>query len=170
MGGMVSASMLGQATRYMYLSGTGVDNPVKWDFFCSEGANSGKWTTINVPGHWETQGFGGYNYGHDREPYNEKGFYRYEFEVPASWKGSDVYINFEGSMTDTDVRINGESAGPTHQGSFYPFKFNITPLLKPGKNLLEVAVTKESANRDINLAERRADYWIFGGIFRPVYL
>ena len=170
MGGVVSASMLGQTTRYMYLSGTGVDNPVKWDFFCSEGANSGKWTTINVPGHWETQGFGGYNYGHDRDPHNEKGFYRYEFEVPSSWKGSDVYINFEGSMTDTDVRINGESAGPTHQGSFYPFKFNITPLLKPGKNLLEVAVTKESANRDINLAERRADYWIFGGLFRPVYL
>ena len=170
MGGLATASMPGQTTRYKYLSGTGVDNPVKWEFFCTEGANSGKWSTINVPGHWETQGFGGYNYGHDRDPHNERGFYRYEFEVPADWKGSEIYINFEGCMTDTDVRINGESAGPTHQGSFYPFRYNITPLLKPGRNVLEVAVSKESANRDVNLAERRADYWIFGGIFRPVYL
>ena len=27
---------------------------------------------------------------------------------------------FEGSMTDTDVKINGTSAGPTHQGAFNP--------------------------------------------------
>ena len=38
------------------------------------------------------------------------------------------------------------------------------------KNLLEVTVSKESANAGVNLAERRADYWNFGGIFRPVFL
>ena len=167
---LAKLSMLSQSTEYKYLSGTDVEHPVKWEFFCTDGRNSGKWTTINVPGHWETQGFGGYNYGHDPNPHNEKGFYRYEFDVPSDWKDKDIYINFEGVMTDTDVRINGESAGPTNQGSFYPFKYNITDLLKLGTNLLEVAVTKESTNRDINLAERRADYWIFGGIFRPVYL
>ena len=39
-----------------------------------------------------------------------------------------------------------------------------------GKNLLEVTVSKESEDASVNLAERRADYWNFGGIFRPVYL
>ena len=38
------------------------------------------------------------------------------------------------------------------------------------KNLLEVTVSKESENASVNLAERRADYWNFGGIFRPVFL
>lgn len=160
-----------QKTELQYLSGKDKDHTVQWEFFCSEGRNSGKWTTIQVPGHWDTQGFGGYNYGHDRDPHHEKGFYRYEFSVSPHWKNKEIYIVFEGSMTDTEVRINGQSAGPVHQGSFYRFKYNISSLLNfGGKNLLEVAVSKESANESVNRAERRADYWIFGGIFRPVYL
>lgn len=160
-----------QKTEVQYLSGTDKDNTVQWEFFCSEGRNSGTWTTIGVPSHWDTEGFGGQNYGHDQNPHNEKGFYRYEFAVSPKWKEKEIYIVFEGSMTDTEVRINGRSAGPVHQGAFYRFKYNISPLLKFGeRNLLEVAVSKESANESVNRAERRADYWIFGGIYRPVYL
>lgn len=165
------AGVQAQTTETQYLSGTDKDNTLPWEFFCSEGMNSGKWTTIAVPSHWDTEGFGGMNYGHDRDPHTEKGFYRHEFSVSSKWKDKEVYIVFEGSMTDTEVRINGRSAGPVHQGAFYRFKYNISPLLKfGGKNLLEVAVSKESANESVNRAERRADYWIFGGIYRPVYL
>ena len=60
-------------TDVLYLSGTGCDNTVKWDFFCTDGANSGKWTKIEVPSCWELQGFGAYNYGHDRDPHHEQG-------------------------------------------------------------------------------------------------
>ncbi|HEX3168003.1 MAG TPA: glycoside hydrolase family 2 TIM barrel-domain containing protein, partial [Chitinophagaceae bacterium] len=57
------------------------------------------------------------------------------------------------------------------QGAFYAFKYDITKILKYGeKNLLEVTVAKHSANESVNNAERRADFWIFGGIFRPVWL
>ena len=43
--------------------------------------------------------------------------------------------------------------------------------MKYGKeNQLEVKVDKHSANKSVNAAEREADYWIFGGIFRPVWL
>jgi hypothetical protein len=73
-------------------------------------------------------------------------------------------------MTDTRVMINGQLAGPIHQGGYYRFKYDISDLLKTGDNLLEVAVSKKSANASINLAERRADFWQFGGIYRPVYL
>ncbi|WKX78353.1 hypothetical protein [Zobellia laminariae] len=52
-------------TQKVYLSGTGKDDMVDWDFFCSDGMNSGKWTTIGVPSCWELQGFGNYNYGKD---------------------------------------------------------------------------------------------------------
>jgi hypothetical protein len=162
-----------QQTQIQYLSGTGSDHTVKWDFFLTEGRNSGDWTTIPVPSNWELQGFGKYNYGLDKDSAKgkEKGLYKYQFKVPASWKGKKVNIVFEGSMTDTDVKINGQSAGPTHQGAFYAFKYDISNLLKYDTyNLLEVTVAKHSANASVNAAERKGDFWVFGGIFRPVYL
>ncbi|MBV6652481.1 MAG: hypothetical protein KI786_01920 [Mameliella sp.] len=134
--------------------------------------NSGKWTKIPVPSNWETEGFGVYNYGRGKQPEsNETGTYRHDFIVPVSWKGKSVNIVFEGVMTDTKVTVNGKSAGPIHQGSFYRFKYDITALLKYGsENNLEVIVKNWSDNPSVNTAEREADYWVFGGIYRPVYL
>lgn len=160
-----------QKTEIKYLSGTDKDHTVTWDFYCTNGMNSGKWTTIQVPSCWELQGFGSYIYGNIDLKANEKGLYKYEFTVPKAWEKKSVYIVFEGSMTDTEVKINGKLAGPIHQGAFYRFKYNISPLLVfNGKNLLEVTVSKESTNESVNRAERISDFWVFGGIFRPVYL
>jgi hypothetical protein len=135
--------------------------------------NSGNWTTIPVPSNWELEGFGSYNYGYDKTEgrADEKGIYRYTFSVPKHWENKIIKIVFEGVMTDAEVKINGKQAGPMHQGAFYRFKYNITDLLQYGsENLIEVTVSKVSANVSVNKAERKADYWIFGGIFRPVYL
>lgn len=162
-----------QNTQIQYLSGTGSDQTVDWEFFCTGGMNSGYWTTIPVPSCWELQGFGKYNYGHDKDEDRgkEKGMYRHRFTVPADWKDQAVSLVFEGSMTDTEVKVNGKSAGPIHQGAFYRFSYDISKLLRFGReNLLEVTVAKHSANESVNEAERRCDFWIFGGIFRPVYL
>ncbi len=163
-------SAFSQGTVVKYLSGIDKDNTVQWDFFCTAGRKSGVWTKIAVPSNWELQGFGTYNYGHDNNKASEQGQYKHEF-LTENWNGKKVYIVFEGSMTDTKVMVNGKLAGPVHQGSFYRFKYDITDLLKPsGKNLLEVTVDKTSANASINRAERKSDFWVFGGIFRPVYL
>lgn len=165
--------VLAQQTEIKFLSGRGTDDAVDWEFFCTEGRNSGKWTTIPVPSNWELQGFGKYNYGHakDEERGKESGLYKYKFDAPKNWQGKQVEIIFDGSMTDTEVKINGKLAGPIHQGAYYRFKYDITDLLKFGKeNLLEVKVDKHSANNSINKAERYADFWIFGGIYRPVWL
>ena len=170
---LLSFSSKAQETQKVYLSGTGSDHTVNWQFYCTAGMNSGKWTTIAVPSNWELQGFGKYNYGLDKDSLKgrEEGMYKHEFKVPAAWKGKTVNIVFEGSMTDTKVNINGQSAGPIHQGSFYRFKYNISSLLKYGEsNLLEATVDKYSANASVNGAERKGDFWIFGGIYRPVYL
>lgn len=164
--------------QIQYLSGIDNEDTVAWDFWVTGGRNAGKWTKINVPGHWEQQGFGEYNYGRDYVTYgknfrfaDEKGLYKYKFKVPEGWRNKTVKIAFEGSMTDTEVKINGKSAGAIHQGSFYLFKYDISDKLNFDKeNLLEVTVSKMSADRSVNNAERLADYWIFGGIFRPVYL
>ncbi|MFP5081320.1 glycoside hydrolase family 2 TIM barrel-domain containing protein [Pedobacter sp. JCM 36344] len=161
---------LGQETITKYLSGTDKNNTVLWDFYCTEGRKSGEWFKIPVPSNWELQGFGTYNYGHDKVKGNEQGRYKHEFNA-GNAKGKKVFLVFEGSMTDTKVMVNGKSAGPVHQGSFYRFKYDITALLNANdKNLLEVTVDKTSANQSVNNAERKSDFWVFGGIFRPVYL
>jgi hypothetical protein len=160
-----------QNTGIIYLSGKDKDHTVRWDFYCTHGRNSGKWSKIEVPSNWELQGFGSYLYGNVNKNDNEQGLYKHEFSVPKEWKKRTVFIVFEGSMTDTEVKINGKSAGPVHQGAFYRFKYDISELLDyKNKNLLEVTVSKESANESVNRAERISDYWVFGGIFRPVYL
>jgi len=168
---LVCVSARAVDTDIRCLSGTGKDDTVDWQFYCTGGRKSGLWTTIPVPSQWELEGFGTYNYGLDTNKADEKGKYKHSFSVPAGWADKRVRIVFEGSMTDTTVRINGELAGPTHQGSFYRFKYDITDLVRPGEeNLLEVTVAKMSSDPTVNRAERKADYWIFGGIFRPVYL
>ena len=99
------------------------------------------WTKIEVPSHWEQQGFGEYDYGRDYRTYgkkfkfaDEKGLYKYSFSVPKIWQGKDVFIVFEGSMTDTELKINGKLAGEIHQGAFYQFRYNITDKLKFGQD------------------------------------
>ncbi|WMI66234.1 glycoside hydrolase family 2 TIM barrel-domain containing protein [Aestuariibaculum sp. YM273] len=176
---LAGLSAVAQNTEIQYLSGTGYQDTKEWEFKISDGRKSGEWSTINVPSVWEQEGFGKYQYGirFYGKPFpegiaDEVGEYKYKFTVPKAWENKIVKIVFDGSMTDTKVRINGRSASDdTHQGAFYRFKYDITDLLKFGKeNVLEVTVSKESKNASVNLAERRADYWNFGGIFRPVFL
>ncbi|TJZ62144.1 glycoside hydrolase family 2 [Sphingobacterium olei] len=169
----IGGDILAQKTETQYLSGRGKDNTTLWDFYVTEGRQAGSWTKIPVPSNWEMQGFGKYNYGFNKEENKgkESGRYKHTFVLDKSWKGKKVNIVFEGSMTDTEVKINGKLAGEIHQGSFYVFRYDISDLVQYGKtNILEVNVAKHSANKSVNAAEREADYWIFGGIFRPVYL
>ncbi|MFC0107824.1 glycoside hydrolase family 2 TIM barrel-domain containing protein [Kibdelosporangium aridum] len=157
-------------TERMFLTGTDADHTVDWEFRVATGRRSGVWSTIPTPSNWEFHGFGSYNYGSALVP-DEKGDYRHTFTPPASWAGRRIILVFEAAMTDTDVRVNGKSAGPTHQGGFYRFHYDVTALVQLGQpNLLEVTVSKESSDNSVNNAERRGDYWNFGGIFRPVTL
>ena len=166
-----------QETERQYLSGTGLGNTVTWQFRVSEGRNSGRWSKIEVPSQWELQGFGEYTYGRwykkpgVKNPSMEEGTYKRSFRVPRNWQGQNIRLWFDGVMTDTEVLVNGQSAGPVHQGGFYRFSYDVTELLKYGSsNQIEVRVKKHSDNRTVNAAERKADWWLFGGIYRPVWL
>ena len=169
----IYSSSVAQTKQIQYLSGTDTKHTVQWDFMCSAGRNSGVWSKIQVPSCWEQQGFGNYNYGRDYKTngknfrfYDEKGMYKYSFKISPLWKGKNINIIFDGSMTDTEVKINGKLAGAIHQGAFYRFKYDITALLHYDKpNTLEVTVSKMSADASVNNAERLADYWVFGGIY-----
>ncbi|MBP5764012.1 MAG: glycoside hydrolase family 2 [Bacteroidales bacterium] len=167
-------------TLRQYLSGHGCDDMVEWDFYCTDGNNSGQWTRIGVPSCWELQGFGTYQYGmrfygkvSPEGIADEQGKYRYEFTLPKSWQGRQIELVFEAVMTECEGTINGRKAGSAHQGGFSPFRWDVSDRVFFGdkKNRLELTVSKEShSNSQTNLAERRADYWNFGGIIRPVYV
>ncbi len=162
-------------TEIQYLSGLGKDDPVKWEFKCDKGQNANKWSEIAVPSNWELQGFGIYTYGRvkpeDGWP-RVHGIYKRSFTTPTNWRLKTVFVNFEGVMTDTQVTVNGHSAGPLHQGGYYAFKYDITNLLRPAgqQNEIQVDVDDDSMNESVNHAERRGDFWNYGGIFRAVYL
>ena len=153
---------------------------VQWDFFCSDGHNSGKWTKIGVPSCWELQGFGTYQYGMrfygkatPEGIANETGKYKHEFTLPKEWSGRQIQLVFEAAFTEIRVQINGRKAGSgTYQGGFTRHTIDVSDRVFFGqkKNRLEVEVLKESTNPQVNLAERRADYWNFGGIWRPVFI
>ena len=167
-------------TERQYLSGHGCDDMVEWDFLCSDGRNSGKWTKIGVPACWELQGFGTYQYGMrfygkatPEGIADETGKYKTEFTLPKEWQGRQILLVFEAAFTEIHVQINGRKAGNgTYQGGFTRHTIDVSDRVFFGtkKNRLEVEVLKESTNPQVNLAERRADYWNFGGIWRPVFV
>ncbi|MRX64796.1 glycoside hydrolase family 2 protein [Maribacter luteus] len=159
-----------KAQSKVYLSGKDAETAIDWDFKISEGRNSGFWTTIPVPSNWETEGFGYYLYGMDKMV-GEKpsiGYYRHSFDFSKNQK-KRYFIVFQGAMTDTNIKLNQNQVG-FHQGGFTEFKFEITDYLKDGKNELKVKVNSSSSNESLVKAERYADFWLFSGIFRPVFI
>lgn len=144
--------------------------------FWKPGYNTRHWKEIRVPGSWELQGFDAPIYTDVSYPfpvdppfvptdYNPVGAYVRDFSVPADWKNMEVFIDFEGVESAFYVWVNGEPAGYS-EDSRLPAHFNITPLLKSGKNKLAVKVFRYS---DGSYLEDQ-DYWKYSGIERNVYL
>lgn len=146
------------------------------DDFHKPGFSTRKWKNIEVPGSWELQGFDAPIYTDVSYPfpanppfvpqdYNPVGAYVREFSVPAGWDGMDVFIDFEGVESAFYCWINGELAGYS-EDSRLPAHFNISKLLKKGKNKIAVKIFRYS---DGSYMEDQ-DYWKYSGIERNVYL
>ncbi len=60
--------------------------------------------------------------------HHDRLWYRRSFAVPAAWKGQRVRLNFGAVDFETEVYVNGKSAG-THRGGYEPFQYDITPYL-----------------------------------------
>lgn len=144
--------------------------------FHKPGYSTRKWSRIEVPGSWELQGFDAPIYTDTRYPfppnppyvptdYNPVGAYIREFTVPAGWEGMDIFLDFEGVESAYYVWVNGQLAGYA-EDSRLPSHFNVTSLLKKGKNKLAVKVFRYS---DGSYLEGQ-DYWKYSGIERSVYL
>ena len=92
---------------------------------------------------------------------NPVGSYRRDFTLPDSWKGRDVFIRFNGVEAGFYIWVNGKKVGYS-EDSYLPAEFNLTPYLKPGKNVLAVEVYRFTDGSYLECQ----DFWRFSGIFR----
>ncbi len=139
--------------------------------------NDKSWKTIPVPSTIEVQGYGVPIYTNAKYPFgkanppciphdnNPVGSYRHTFTLPPSWQGRQIFLHFAGVESAFYVWVNGFKVGYS-QDSRTPAEFNITPYLRPGKNLLAVEVYRWC---DGSYLEDQ-DFWRLSGIYREVFL
>ena len=174
-----------QSERFLSMEGIWKFNFVKdhqnapKDFFTLKFDDS-KWGDFPVPGLFELNGYGDRIYKNmgyawcttfdNNPPYigetnNYTGSYRREFELPAGWKGQEVYFHVGSATSNLSLWVNGKYVGYS-EDSKVAAEFNITNFLKPGKNLIAMQIMRWC---DGSYLEDQ-DFWRFTGIAREVYL
>ena len=150
------------------------------DYYRSDYDDKG-WGTIPVPGMWELNGYGDpvyvnncyvwRNFFDSRPPYvpgqqNHVGTYRRWIEIPADWKGQDIFAHFGSVTSNISLYVNGEYVGYSEDSKIEAV-FDITPYIKPGeKNLLAFQVFRWC---DGTYLEDQ-DFWRLTGVARESYL
>lgn len=130
------------------------------------GFNDASWRTLNLPHDWSIElpfdstsptGTGG---GALR---GGLGWYRKTFTLPASDKGKNIFIDFDGVYRNSEVFINGHSLGMRPNG-YISFRYDLTPFLKYGneKNVIAVKVD--------NSRQPNSRWYSGSGIYRNVWL
>jgi Beta-galactosidase/beta-glucuronidase len=72
-------------------------------------------------------------------------WYKRDFNLPDSWDGRHVKLNFGAVDYEATVYVNGHEVG-SHKGGYNAFSFDITEYLVPGDNELIVHVLDETDN------------------------
>jgi len=138
--------------------------------FAKAGFDDSKWRALNLPHDWavelpfvrdEALNSHGYKPLGRRYPETSVGWYRKEFEIPASDAGRRVNLEFDGAFRDVLVFVNGCFVGRSDNG-YAPFRFDITDFLALGAKNCVVARVDASFG----------DGWFYegAGIYRHVWL
>jgi beta-galactosidase len=129
-----------------------------------------KWRKVNLPHDWavelpfvrdEEQKSHGYKPLGRRYPETSVGWYRREFEIPASDQGRRIAVEFDGAFRDVLIFVNGCFIGRNDNG-YAPFRFDLTDFLNYGEKNYIVARVDSSFG----------DGWFYegAGIYRHVWL
>jgi beta-galactosidase len=146
-----------------------------WDFrWAATGEPAGAWGTMPVPAHWVLHGYGAPQYTNVQFPFpvdpphvpdeNPTADYRRTFERP-DWEVDRVLLRFDGVESVYRVTLNGTEVG-VGKGSRLVQEFDVTDLLRPGTNTLQVRVHQWSS---MSYVEDQDQWWL-PGIFRDVTL
>ena len=146
--------------------------------------NVSSWREIPVPSNWQVLGYGtpyyrnlGYIIRKDFPRVmstppktftayverNPVGSYRRDFDVPAEWKGRRIFIEFDGVDAGFFLWVNGEKVGFS-VNSRNAAEFDITNLVKPGKNMVAAEVYRFTSGTWLE----DQDMFRLSGIFRNV--
>lgn len=104
----------------------------------------------------------------DERSYQRTFTYQKTFVAEPGWVGREVTLLFDGAMANSVVYLNGVEIA-SHKDGYTPFAARLTGRLKPGKNLITVAIDG-SENPDIPPFGGRIDYLTYAGIYRDVSL
>ncbi|MCP3738596.1 beta-galactosidase subunit alpha [Rossellomorea sp. BNER] len=145
------------------------------DFFYADDYDVSDWDDLQVPSHWQLNGYGTPHYTNVQYPFpvdppyvptdNPTGSYKRNFYLTPEWLDQKIILRFEGVDSAFHVWVNGKEIGYS-QGSRMSSEFNITPYIREGLNTLSVRVYQWS---DGSYLEGQ-DMWWLSGIFRDVYL
>ena len=115
--------------------------------------------TMNVPGDWNTQ---------DKQLFLYEGtvWLKRDFDYTPV-QGQRALLYFGAVNYEAIVYVNGKKAG-RHVGGFTPFCFDVTDLVKEGKNFVIVKV--DNKRHADNVPTQIFDWWNYGGITRDVLL
>lgn len=151
-------------------SGRRISLDADWRFFKGDAPGAeqpvfddSRWRTLNLPHDWAIEGpFDPKINPHEGAlPYFGTGWYRKHFNVPAATKGKQVWIEFDGAMSNSTVWLNGHELGGRPYG-YIGFGFDLTPYLNfSGDNVLAVRLTPE---------EHSSRWYPGAGIYRNVWL
>ncbi len=105
---------------------------------------------------------------------DDKLYYKREFNVPEGFIKAHTFINFGAVDFWCKVTLNGGVVGE-HSGGYMPFTFEITDLIRPGTNVIEVEVTDPSDtsyHTHAKQAIKRGGIWYTpqSGIWQSVWL
>ena len=175
-----------QSSRYLSLEGTWkfnfvVDHNLAPKGFYATNFDDSSWEDFPVPGIFEVNGHGDATYKNigyawytqfkNNPPYVEEknnytGSYRRVVEVPASWKGENIYFHVGSATSNLTVWVNGKYVGYS-EDSKSAAEFDLTKYLRPGeKNVIAMQVMRWC---DGSYLEDQ-DMWKLTGIAREVYL
>lgn len=136
----------------------------------SEDISDDAWSSINVPGHWQLQGWGKPNYTNTQFPIpvcppfvpteNPTGTYRRKFQVPSEWKtnNTEIRLRFDGVDSAYHIWVNKALVGYA-QGSRNASEFDVTSFLQDGDNEVFVRVYQWS---DATYIEDQDQWWLSG--------
>jgi len=122
--------------------------------------DDGEWDAVGLPHSFSMP------YFLSKDFYTGYGWYRKTFDVPASWSGKRVFVEFDGAFQDARIYLNGVKTGE-HKGGYVGFQVDVTPVLKPGKNTLAVRLDNLW---NAQLAPRAGEHTFNGGLYRNVRL
>ena len=142
--------------------------------------NDAKWQRVTVPHDWAI--YGPFDMENDIQrtaikqdgqkaaiehtgrtgglPFVGVGWYRTQFSVPELSADKQVFVQFDGAMSNPEVFVNGQKAGEWHNG-YNTFFLDITPYVKAKDNTLAVR---------LNNLTQMSRWYPGAGLYRNVHI